>query len=86
MLEKVGWAERLSPRKLLRFDSWENDTDDHGNLSGLVEDPTIWTSIFPADEIQAAAISISTRQAIMTSLSTRSIPYLVTERRSYAMF
>ena len=64
MLEKVGWAERLSPRKLLRFDSWENDTDDHGNLSELVEDPTIWTSIFPADEIQAAAISISTRQRL----------------------
>jgi 5,6-dimethylbenzimidazole synthase len=62
MLEKVGWAERLSPRKLLRFDSWENDTDDRGNLSRLVEDPTIWSGILPPDEDQETAISIGTRQ------------------------
>jgi 5,6-dimethylbenzimidazole synthase len=45
-LEEVGWAERLSPRKLLRFDSWDNDVAETGNLSRLVEDAAIWRDIF----------------------------------------
>lgn len=49
MLESLGWAERLSPRKLLRFDSWDNGSCETENLSRLVEDPTIWRDIFPAD-------------------------------------
>jgi 5,6-dimethylbenzimidazole synthase len=56
-LERVGWAERLSPRQLLRFDSWDNDSDDPGNLSRLVEDPTIWKDIFPRDEAPETAIA-----------------------------
>lgn len=49
MLESLGWAARLSPRKLLRFDSWDNGPCETENLSRLVEDPTIWRDIFPAD-------------------------------------
>jgi 5,6-dimethylbenzimidazole synthase len=49
MLEQVGWANRLSPRALLRFDSWENDSDDAGELSRLVEDASIWREIFPPE-------------------------------------
>ncbi len=49
MLERLGWAERLSPRELLRFDSWDNGPCETENLSRLVEDPTIWRDIFPAD-------------------------------------
>ena len=49
MLEDVGWAKRLSPRDLLRFDSWANDSDDGGELARLVEDASIWQEIFPPE-------------------------------------
>ena len=45
MLEQVGWGERLSPRALLRFDSWENASDGSGELSRLIEDAAIWSEI-----------------------------------------
>jgi len=61
-LAQVGWAERLSPRKVLRFDSWESASDDSGNLSRLVEDPTIWSDIFPHGEVPDTAMSIETKQ------------------------
>jgi 5,6-dimethylbenzimidazole synthase len=61
-LAQVGWAERLSPRKVLRFDSWEGESDDSGNLSRLVEDPTIWSDIFPHGEVPDTAISSDTKQ------------------------
>jgi 5,6-dimethylbenzimidazole synthase len=61
-LAQVGWAERLSPRKVLRFDSWENESDDSGNLSRLVEDPTIWSEIFPQGEVPDTAIPIEAKQ------------------------
>jgi hypothetical protein len=35
---------------LLRFDSWENDSDPDGNLSQLVEEPAIWNEIFGEDQ------------------------------------
>jgi 5,6-dimethylbenzimidazole synthase len=47
VLEKAGWAERLSPRKLLHFDSWEGIPSEHEKLPRLVEDPQIWRAIFP---------------------------------------
>ncbi|HVB83122.1 MAG TPA: 5,6-dimethylbenzimidazole synthase [Candidatus Binataceae bacterium] len=56
MLEEVGWAERLSPRKLLRFDSWENDVAETGNLSRLVEDAAIWRDIFSPEAITDTAV------------------------------
>jgi 5,6-dimethylbenzimidazole synthase len=50
VLEKAGWAERLSPRKLLHFDSWNRAPSDQNALSRLVEDSEIWRDIFPASE------------------------------------
>src|SRR5215469_935728 len=47
ILEKAGWAERLSPRKLLHFDSWQGGPTDRERLSHLVEDPEVWSEIFP---------------------------------------
>ena len=47
ILENAGWAERLSPRKLLHFDSWEGGPSDSERLARLVEDPEIWREIFP---------------------------------------
>lgn len=47
VLEKAGWGERLSPRKLLHFDSWERSASDSERLSQLVADPEIWREIFP---------------------------------------
>ena len=54
MLEQVGWAKRLSPRALLRFDSWENESHD-GKLARLVEDASIWREIFPPETAPATA-------------------------------
>jgi 5,6-dimethylbenzimidazole synthase len=51
MLESTGWAERLSPRELLRFDSWDQEACVTEKLSCLVEDPKIWHDIFPPTEI-----------------------------------
>jgi len=50
MLERAGWARRSSLRSLLRFDSWENDSDPNGNLSQLVEEPAIWNEIFGKEQ------------------------------------
>lgn len=47
ILENAGWAERLSPHRLLHFDSWEHQASDQENLSRLVRDPGIWRDIFP---------------------------------------
>jgi 5,6-dimethylbenzimidazole synthase len=47
VLEKAGWAERLSPRKLLHFDSWEGAPFEDEKLPRLVEDSRIWGDIFP---------------------------------------
>jgi 5,6-dimethylbenzimidazole synthase len=54
-LEKAGWAKRLPLQKLLRFDSWENQSDLDGNLSRLVDDPAIWNEVLSASEIPKAA-------------------------------
>jgi 5,6-dimethylbenzimidazole synthase len=58
MLERVGWAQRLSPREVLRFDSWDNDSGDAERLSQLIEDPAIWNEIFPRDEAPETAIDL----------------------------
>jgi 5,6-dimethylbenzimidazole synthase len=50
VLEKAGWAERLSPRRLLHFDSWNRGPSDQDALARLVEDPKIWRDIFPGNE------------------------------------
>jgi 5,6-dimethylbenzimidazole synthase len=47
MLETAGWAERLSPRRLLHFDTWERGPSDTDGLSRMVEEPQIWRDIFP---------------------------------------
>jgi 5,6-dimethylbenzimidazole synthase len=49
LLERVGWAPPLSPRELLRFETWDNEPRQTENLARLVEDPTIWRDIFPDD-------------------------------------
>jgi 5,6-dimethylbenzimidazole synthase len=58
MLERVGWNRRRSPREVLRFDSWDNDSADDEKLSQLVEDPAIWNEIFPRDEAPETAIDL----------------------------
>jgi len=55
MLEQVGWAKRLSPRALLRFDSWDNASDESEELARLVEHAGIWRDIFRPEETPAAA-------------------------------
>jgi 5,6-dimethylbenzimidazole synthase len=50
ILEKAGWAERLSPHRLLHFDSWEQRASDQQPLTQLVRDPEIWRDIFPDGE------------------------------------
>ncbi len=50
ILEKAGWAERLSPHRLLHFDSWEHRASDDQPLTRLVRDPEIWRDIFPGEE------------------------------------
>ena len=47
ILERAGWGERLSPRKLLHFDSWSRGSSNDDALARLVEDPEIWHDIFP---------------------------------------
>jgi 5,6-dimethylbenzimidazole synthase len=47
ILEKAGWAERLSPRKLLHFDRWDRGPSEDEKLTQLVDDPEIWREIFP---------------------------------------
>jgi len=48
-LETAGWGERLSPRKLIHFDSWDSPPQPDEELARLVESPEIWQEIFPAD-------------------------------------
>lgn len=48
VLEQAGWGERLSPRRLLHFDSWSRGAADADPLARLVGDPEIWRDIFPA--------------------------------------
>jgi 5,6-dimethylbenzimidazole synthase len=50
VLEQAGWAERLSPSKLLHFDSWNRGPSDQDALARLVHDPKIWRDIFPGGE------------------------------------
>ncbi|HEY2663140.1 MAG TPA: 5,6-dimethylbenzimidazole synthase [Candidatus Binataceae bacterium] len=45
-LETAGWADRISPRGLLHFDSWER-LGEHDLLAKAVDDPEIWRDIFP---------------------------------------
>jgi 5,6-dimethylbenzimidazole synthase len=49
VLASQGWAERLPPRTLLHFDSWNNHADGVG-LGEKIEDPAIWTEILPDED------------------------------------
>ncbi len=47
LLESAQWAQRLPPRDLLHFDSWEGR--DGGELTRAIENAAIWRDIFPDD-------------------------------------
>jgi len=53
VLASAQWAERLPPRALIHFDSW-NDTSDRNSAAAdsllkKIDDYSIWLSIFPED-------------------------------------
>jgi 5,6-dimethylbenzimidazole synthase len=48
VLETVEWAERLPPRALLHFDSWEGDGPLGDALKVAIDDISIWHGIVPA--------------------------------------
>ncbi|HXW84868.1 MAG TPA: 5,6-dimethylbenzimidazole synthase [Candidatus Binataceae bacterium] len=48
VLESKGWAERLPPRSLLHFDSWQGAAG-ADSLLRAIEDPGIWREIFPGE-------------------------------------
>jgi 5,6-dimethylbenzimidazole synthase len=55
LLESAQWAERLPPRTLLHFDSWNEFADQRGRIAELVQDRRIWNSLFPPEpELQTA--------------------------------
>jgi 5,6-dimethylbenzimidazole synthase len=45
-LEIAGWADRISPRDLLHFDSWER-SDKQDPVARAIDDPATWREIFP---------------------------------------
>jgi 5,6-dimethylbenzimidazole synthase len=49
VLASQGWAERLPPRTLLHFDSWNNHADADA-LGERIEDPLIWAEILPDED------------------------------------
>lgn len=50
VLALKGWARRLPPRTLLHFNSW-GATDASGDaLAGAIENPGIWSEIFPDED------------------------------------
>ncbi len=49
-LEVAGWAERLSPRHLLHFDTWTNQ-DNNEPLAQKVASADIWHDIFGSDSV-----------------------------------
>jgi 5,6-dimethylbenzimidazole synthase len=53
ILASADWAQRLPPRSLIHFDSWNDATQriapSAESLLGKIEDPSIWLSIFPED-------------------------------------
>ena len=51
ILETVEWARRLPPKGLLHFDSWNGKDESPGHrISDLIQDPSIWDSIFCRDQ------------------------------------
>lgn len=49
LLETAQWAERLPPRTLLHFDDWKDTADERNGLIDAIENPAIWSAIFPGD-------------------------------------
>jgi 5,6-dimethylbenzimidazole synthase len=49
LLASAGWAERLPPRAILHFDSWKGRDGAGDALGARIDDPAIWTDIFPAE-------------------------------------
>jgi 5,6-dimethylbenzimidazole synthase len=49
VLASAGWAERLPPRTLLHFDSWNNRGAD-GGLAERIDDASIWSAILPDED------------------------------------
>lgn len=49
VLATAEWADRLPPRRLIHFDSWNGDGKDGEALRSAIEDSSIWHAIFPDD-------------------------------------
>jgi 5,6-dimethylbenzimidazole synthase len=45
VLETIEWAERLLPRSLLHFDSWDSDGARGDALKAAIDDSSIWNGI-----------------------------------------
>lgn len=45
-LEIAGWADRVSPRDVLHFDSWER-SGEQDPVARAIDDPATWRDIFP---------------------------------------
>ena len=46
ILESAQWAERLPPRSLLHFDSWDSTGEQGKSLTKALESAGIWSEIF----------------------------------------
>jgi len=49
VLASAQWAERLPPRSLIHFDTWNGAGTSDDKLKEKIEDPSIWLAIFPED-------------------------------------
>jgi 5,6-dimethylbenzimidazole synthase len=49
VLASAQWAERLPPRSLIHFDTWNGAGTPDDKLKEKIEDPSIWLAIFPED-------------------------------------
>ena len=50
VLATRGWARRIPPRTLLHFDSWQRSDSSGDKLVAAIEDPEIWSEIFPDED------------------------------------
>src|SRR3984957_7447982 len=48
-LASADWAERLPPRTLIHFETWNSKDAPAKSLNDKIEDPSIWLAIFPDD-------------------------------------
>jgi 5,6-dimethylbenzimidazole synthase len=49
VLASADWADRLPPRSLIHFDTWNGKGTHADSLTQKIEDASIWLAIFPDD-------------------------------------